>query len=296
MATILALFIGGVVAGAAGSALIIGNSANNAGTSNTILTTSSSVVAFELLQNGPGTALMGYVTPGSGGTRGVYGRSDSPNGDGVQARNAGAKGTGAALHAYGQANIGIIGESTGSVPLKLIAPGGIAPLSTNSSTKVTNLNADLLDGLSSGQFARKDQTQHYNCSGYDMRSGPVYIDGGPSSAYYTGSGEADISCAVHLPDGATVTGFSARVIDATASYQVACYLWRVDSSGGITYPSTLTSGIAAAPGLTTLADNSVEFAVIDNVGYTYTADCTLNGSAGSDIAVYRVTIIYSGAP
>jgi hypothetical protein len=43
----------------AGDPLIIGNSSNNAGSSNTILTTSSSVVAFELIQNGPGTALMG---------------------------------------------------------------------------------------------------------------------------------------------------------------------------------------------------------------------------------------------
>jgi hypothetical protein len=92
---------------AAGSNLIIGSSANNAGTSNTILTTSSSVVAFELIQNGPGTALMGYVKPGTGGTRGVYGRSDSPNGDGVQARNGGALGTGAAIRAFGGSNTGV---------------------------------------------------------------------------------------------------------------------------------------------------------------------------------------------
>jgi hypothetical protein len=97
---------------AAGASLIIGNQANNAGTSNTILTTSSSVVAFELIQNGPGTALMGYVTPGTGGTRGVYGRSDSPDGDGVQARNAGAAGGGAGMRAFGGNNHGILGSTT----------------------------------------------------------------------------------------------------------------------------------------------------------------------------------------
>jgi hypothetical protein len=96
---------------AAGDSLIIGSTANNAGTSNTILTTNSSVVAFELIQNGPGTALMGYVTPSSGGTRGVYGRSNSPNGDGVQARNAGAAGTGAAIRAFGGNNVGLIATS-----------------------------------------------------------------------------------------------------------------------------------------------------------------------------------------
>jgi hypothetical protein len=97
---------------AAGDPLIIGSASNNAGTSNTVLTTNSTVVAFELLQNGAGTALMGYVTPGSGTTRGVYGRTDSPNGDGVQARNAGAAGSGAAVHAFGGSNHGVLAETT----------------------------------------------------------------------------------------------------------------------------------------------------------------------------------------
>jgi len=96
---------------APGSPLIIGSSANNAGTSNTVLTTASSVVAFELIQNGPGTSLMGYVTPSTGTTRGVYGRSDSVNGDGVQARNAGGAGTGAGLRAFGGNNHGVIAST-----------------------------------------------------------------------------------------------------------------------------------------------------------------------------------------
>jgi hypothetical protein len=96
---------------AAGSALIIGSEANNAGSANTQLLTNSSVVAFKLLQQGPGTALMGYATPATGGTRGVYGRSDSPNGFGVQARNAGASGFGAAVQAIGGNNTGINASS-----------------------------------------------------------------------------------------------------------------------------------------------------------------------------------------
>jgi hypothetical protein len=98
---------------AAGSSLIIGSTANDAGTSNTLLKTNSTVVAFELLQNGAGTALMGYVTPSTGTTRGVYGRSDSPNGDGVQARNGGAAGTGAAVRAIGGNNAGVDASSAG---------------------------------------------------------------------------------------------------------------------------------------------------------------------------------------
>ena len=93
---------------AAGAPLIVGSESNNAGTATTQLLTTSSVAAFKLLQQGPGTALMGYATPGSGTGRGVYGRTDSPDGAGVQARNAAnATGVGAAVQAIGGFNHGI---------------------------------------------------------------------------------------------------------------------------------------------------------------------------------------------
>ena len=93
---------------AAGSPLIVGSETNNAGTSDTQLIANSNVVTFKLYQQGPGTALMGYTTTASGTTRGVYGRVDSPNGDGLQGRNGGAAGTGAAIRAYGGNNNGVV--------------------------------------------------------------------------------------------------------------------------------------------------------------------------------------------
>ncbi|HTI30202.1 MAG TPA: hypothetical protein VL687_07585 [Methylomirabilota bacterium] len=122
--------------GAAGDPLIIGSAANNAGTSNTVLTTNSTVVAFELLQNGAGTALMGYVTPGSGTTRGVYGRTDSPNGDGVQARNAGTAGSGAGVHAFGGANHGVLAETTSNAKNAVRAIGANGTAIFGSATQV----------------------------------------------------------------------------------------------------------------------------------------------------------------
>jgi hypothetical protein len=98
---------------AAGSNLIIGSQTNNAGTSDTQLTTNSSVIAFKLLQNGHGTGLMGYATAPDGTTRGVYGRTDSPDGDGVQARNGGNSGAGAAIRAIGGNNPGVVATSNG---------------------------------------------------------------------------------------------------------------------------------------------------------------------------------------
>jgi hypothetical protein len=93
---------------AAGNNLVIGSETNDAGSANTQLVTNSNVVAFKLLQNGPGTALMGYATPTTGATRGVYGRTDSADGYGVQARNASlSEGTGAAIQAIGVDNTGL---------------------------------------------------------------------------------------------------------------------------------------------------------------------------------------------
>jgi hypothetical protein len=100
---------------AAGSAMIIGSETNDAGTANTQLLTNSNVVAFKLLQNGPGTALMGYATAATGATRGVYGRTDSPNGYGVQARIMGLNGTGAAIQAIGGNNYGVDASTASSL-------------------------------------------------------------------------------------------------------------------------------------------------------------------------------------
>jgi len=94
-------------AAAAGDPLIVGSQTNNSGTSDTQLIANSNVVTFKLYQQGPGTALMGYTTTATGTTRGVYGRVDSPSGDGLQGRNAGAAGTGAGIRAYGVNNQGV---------------------------------------------------------------------------------------------------------------------------------------------------------------------------------------------
>ena len=46
------------------------------------------------------------------------------------------------------------GTAAGSFPLSLEASPGIAPFQTNSATKVTNLNADKLDGINSTAFQK----------------------------------------------------------------------------------------------------------------------------------------------
>jgi hypothetical protein len=83
---------------AAGDPLIIGNTSNNAGTSNTTLTTSSSGTALQVTQNGTGTALRGSAV-GAGSIAGFFTAS---NGTGI----SGVTGSGATYGVFGQNNGG----------------------------------------------------------------------------------------------------------------------------------------------------------------------------------------------
>jgi hypothetical protein len=304
MATILALFVSGIVAGAAGSALILG-AANSAGTANTSLTTSTSGTALLVTQNGTGTALRGSASNGIAGFftsangSGVSGVVGNLNSYGVYAANdAGGTGSGAALRANGKLNYAIVASSTTKTPISIVGPLGQAPLAVNSSVKVTNLNADLLDGLNSSQLARSDQTQHYSCAANDMApfDSTTAYQAGLVGIYLT-SGNDYLSCAVHLPDGATVTGFAGDVYDNTANYQTYCVLYRGASNEEASeLAATTASGVAAIPGFTTLVDATISNAVIDNATYAYTAACSLNGLANSSLQVAKVTVTYTGAP
>jgi hypothetical protein len=88
---------------------------------------------------GGGNGVQGVTS--SSGASGVYGENDS-GGFGVAARG------GDAFHAAG------LVENTGNGPaLQLISSGGAAPMTVNSNTKVLDLNADMLDGRSSAEYA-----------------------------------------------------------------------------------------------------------------------------------------------
>jgi len=95
---------------AAGDALIVGQ-ANHAGSSQTTLTTTALGASFTLKTDNGSTGATGIfgwaANTGPNATRGVYGRSDAPAGDGVQGVHNGAAGTGAAVRAVGNANDGV---------------------------------------------------------------------------------------------------------------------------------------------------------------------------------------------
>jgi hypothetical protein len=211
-------------AAAVGSPLILGSEANNSGTANTQVLANSNAATFKLLQYGPGTGLFGYALPTSGATRGVYGRVDSPNGDGIQARNAGVAGTGAALRAFGGQNdgivattdnfaraaihganngygqvgcIGILGEASG--------PSGMAVYGT---ATYCGVFGNSTDGIGvSGQSSTGDGVSGTSSSGYGVSG-----TSSSSAAVYASSG------------GATKTSPALRANNTNTSNGMAAYL------------------------------------------------------------------------
>ena len=94
-------------------------------------------------------------TSTDGNARGVVGVISAPT---AAAGSAGVAGTTASTD---PGSAGVVAQNTGGGPaLKAVVNQGAAPLSVNSSTKVTNLNADQLDGISSNGFIQgKGSTQ-----------------------------------------------------------------------------------------------------------------------------------------
>jgi hypothetical protein len=140
----VALFaaLGGVAVAGNGDPFLLGR-ANTAGKQTS------------LTGNVPNPTVRVENTSTDGNARGVVGVISAPT---AAAGSAGVVGSTAATD---PGSAGVVAQNTGGGPaLKAVVNPGAAPLSVNSSTKVTNLNADQLDGISSNGFIQgKGSTQ-----------------------------------------------------------------------------------------------------------------------------------------
>jgi hypothetical protein len=133
----LALFVSlsGLGIAASGGNFILGQS--NTADKQTLLTGTVSQDAQLRVQNAS-TGANSY---------GLFGKMTSPS---AGAGSAGVRGLNGSTDASAA---GVVGVNTGGGPgLKSVVNSGVPPLSVNSSTKVDNLNTDLLDGLNSTAF------------------------------------------------------------------------------------------------------------------------------------------------
>ncbi len=167
--------------------------------------------------------------------------------------------------------------------------------------KTPVVNADRLDGLDSTQLARTDELHHFSCAGVDLQpatSTTAFAEGSARGSRSVTSGNDELACGLHLPDGAVVTGFLASVYDNSSVYEASCQIFRFGGGyPGITSMSgNLSSGYAATPGYTTLATTTISDATIDNLLYTYAMSCYLSGAGGTNTSVIKVVTGYIGAP
>jgi hypothetical protein len=163
--------------------------------------------------------------------------------------------------------------------------------------KVPVVNADRVDGLNSTQFARSDVAVagRYNCMGKvmspDTFSNVVFV----GQAIGLAGGPGQVSCQVHLPDGATVTELSATLFDHSFQHHGSCRLQRADRTDndpGSFMATTVDTGALEQPDLVTSTDTTINDATIDNELYVYDANCVLSGGGG-DVTVIGVSVAYT---
>lgn len=259
----------GAAEAAAGSPLIIGNVANNAGTANTTLTTASTGTALLVTQNGTGTALRGsavgagsiagFFTAANG--TGISGVTASPNTYGVYGANDGAAGTGAAVRARGINNDGLVTttNSAGKVALRAVnsAVDGTVALFQNTSGGT---------GGSAGPAIRA-----YTGGGSDA---DVHPAGGPSDAAGEFAGPVGVT-GVSVANSYGVQGIS---FDGPGVYGVASGGYGVR---GVSGNNTGVFG-SATQGVGAHGDSVSNFGVLGTSGNSV----GVLGSSGSGVGVY----------
>lgn len=200
---------------------------------------------------------------------------------------------------------------------------GRPPFVVNSRARVRKLNADRLDGRSSGAFLLKaaydrdrdrvvddaerldgldsaafvTKTGAWSCPGNSWMPSSAYSDyrtSGPLMAVGIGSASAFFRCAVALPHGVVVSSVAFTVQDSSSSAGVECALYRTGLITGIGGTSQLAASLvtSGSPGATVLATDEIAFALIDNSRYAYYAGCTVVED-GWDTGIYGVTISYT---
>lgn len=121
-----------------------------------------------------------------------------------------------------------------------------------------------------------------------------FFGGGNGYAYFYDSvGSGAMTAGVYLPDGATVVGFDAYVIDDSAVENLSFSLnRRGHAANGYAYLAHVESTGASAS-VVTLTDNTISNAIIDNDAYCYNLWIYCDDWQGFDMLIKSVRIRYT---
>ena len=164
--------------------------------------------------------------------------------------------------------------------------------------KTPVVNADRVDGLTSGQFLRSDvaYTGRETCIGAAMIPWEAGYETYTFNGRRYGVGSGYMHCAPSLPDGATLTAFSGRLSDNRSDDHLSCWLYRYDKAamGPPTTLESFGSSDAYHDGLFFRRRTSIAEPVVDNETYAYLITCFSSGG-GPQLQVLHLDVEYSVA-
>ncbi len=162
----------------------------------------------------------------------------------------------------------------------------------------TAQDADALDGIDSAQFARADleTTGHVNCHAYGMvpRESTYGFAALNSGRYITSGSNAQFTCNLVFPDGATVTAIRGLVFDSSPTFEAGCSMLNVSLTTGAVsvMANTTPTGVIDEPGFATVDDLTIDSALIDNAGFAYLGQCGLTG-VSAQLRIHGLSIEYT---
>jgi hypothetical protein len=155
---------------------------------------------------------------------------------------------------------------------------GTAPLSVNSTTKVTNLNADLLDGLTSSDFALASALAAY-----------LLLTGGTISGSLTVQGALQIDGNTALGNGSSDTTTVTGTVSITATNDQAAFLRHTAGDGVV----SLGASHAGSPDLIIKNNIGTQTARVTDAGVLIVGAATaaVTGAAVGDIHCNDVFLV-----
>lgn len=257
---------------------------------------------LDVSQGGTGTnshAIKGFTSSSAAGAAGVFGVAVGPAPGLPLEGECGVRGessTGAGVAGLSLQDAGVYAMSSNGVGVMALSFNGnglyAASARSNAIHAEGSIKADKL-------IYTRPRTNYYTVGSHEFQTrGNVEMDN--DSGIYLFSNPGTVYAPIHLPHGATVIRFDARVYDAHPSQNLTIILQRYAVLGTGFAPSELGQvSSSGSGGWQNLSDTTIDpgAAVVDNSSYFYSAHCwSMYWSETNKWYSVRVTYTVDEAP